>query len=310
MTITKKKTPRPGGVIEPNQSKQRKETIMNNTTSETQTCPRCLGPIEVHDDVKLAARSRATADRDIEICPSCGSDEAMRQHDTGVMVPVSEWPVEDPHEYHQPIQDTIRDGQVTSWLKNEYLPLRERETQPITGMNDPRVQALLEDPYHAAASSGLGFTRGFFEDLIEENPREAAEIYFLRHVEKPEPPLPMPAWAEHKEVLWGQYPEIGIVFTSPIRRAGNWQVSFERLDSIQILDDRTREPLDQAIVHEGPIQFEVSDGRNALLMESDISVIEQFAAAVDDAARHFARHLPREITRNTEPGAPSFEEGI
>jgi len=76
-----------------------------------QTCPRCRGPIEIviqgGTEIKLAAMSRATRERDIEICAPCGSDEAMRANAIGYIIPVAEWPVNDPHFYHQPVQDAI-----------------------------------------------------------------------------------------------------------------------------------------------------------------------------------------------------------
>lgn len=57
-----------------------------------EACPRCLGPLRafVHDS---GAGSRSTMDRDIAICGKCGSDEAVRQCQTGEIIPASEWPV-------------------------------------------------------------------------------------------------------------------------------------------------------------------------------------------------------------------------
>jgi hypothetical protein len=66
-----------------------------------------LGPIEIRNEVKLAAMSRTTPERDIEICSPCGSDEAMRANAIGYLIPVAEWPVVDPHAYHQPLQDAL-----------------------------------------------------------------------------------------------------------------------------------------------------------------------------------------------------------
>lgn len=42
-------------------------------------CPRCDGVIENHGGVVMAGTSRATSDRDIEICGPCCSDEALRE---------------------------------------------------------------------------------------------------------------------------------------------------------------------------------------------------------------------------------------
>lgn len=70
-----------------------------------EVCPRCTGPIEVRGDVVVAARSRATPERDIDVCGLCGSDEAM-----GGLVPVSRWPIQtpdDPHEFARPMQEQV-----------------------------------------------------------------------------------------------------------------------------------------------------------------------------------------------------------
>ncbi|WP_396646196.1 hypothetical protein [Microbacterium sp.] len=70
-------------------------------------CPRCTGPIEVRGDVVIAAASRATPERDIEICGLCGNDEAM-----GGLVAVASWPIqdpEDPHEFARPLQNQINE---------------------------------------------------------------------------------------------------------------------------------------------------------------------------------------------------------
>lgn len=50
-------------------------------------CPRCHGPIESHGPVVLAAGSRATPERDIDICAPCGADEVHN------LVRVAQWPV-------------------------------------------------------------------------------------------------------------------------------------------------------------------------------------------------------------------------
>lgn len=65
------------------------------------TCPRCHGgiPSNEHRGEWAGAASRAVPDRDIEICSACGSDEATREHQTGVMIPVAQWPVRDAHAY-------------------------------------------------------------------------------------------------------------------------------------------------------------------------------------------------------------------
>ena len=58
-------------------------------------CPRCLGPIPTaaSPGAYPGAASRATDDRDIEICSPCGSDEAMRQARHGYVLPVATWPL-------------------------------------------------------------------------------------------------------------------------------------------------------------------------------------------------------------------------
>lgn len=70
-------------------------------------CPRCEGPIEIRDGVKIAAGSRATADRDVDICGMCGTDEAIREQAGGGVIPVTGWPMHDPHEFAGPLQARV-----------------------------------------------------------------------------------------------------------------------------------------------------------------------------------------------------------
>lgn len=65
-------------------------------------CPRCGEAIQLAPDGSpFAAMSRATAERDIEICATCGSDEALRQAYEGLVIATDEWPVTDPHRFSQ-----------------------------------------------------------------------------------------------------------------------------------------------------------------------------------------------------------------
>lgn len=66
-------------------------------------CPRCSGPIEIADDVVFAAGSRATTEREIDICAPCGSDESF----PGRTIAPEHWPLADPHVRHREIQDAI-----------------------------------------------------------------------------------------------------------------------------------------------------------------------------------------------------------
>lgn len=63
--------------------------MMTNDTLAYVPCPRCLGVIE------NAGMSRATPDRDIEICGPCSSDEALREIAEEWVVPVADWPMVD-----------------------------------------------------------------------------------------------------------------------------------------------------------------------------------------------------------------------
>ncbi|MBT2394668.1 hypothetical protein [Streptomyces sp. ISL-100] len=51
-------------------------------------CPRCGGPLG-----ERPARSRLTADRDVFICTTCGTEEAVRQAHGQAPVPFGEWPL-------------------------------------------------------------------------------------------------------------------------------------------------------------------------------------------------------------------------
>ncbi|MFJ8628578.1 hypothetical protein ACIRD3_37845 [Kitasatospora sp. NPDC093550] len=51
-------------------------------------CPRCGGPLG-----ERPARSRLTADRDVLICTTCGTDEAVRDAQQQPPVPFGEWPL-------------------------------------------------------------------------------------------------------------------------------------------------------------------------------------------------------------------------
>ncbi|WP_188303173.1 hypothetical protein [Streptomyces sp. CBMA123] len=51
-------------------------------------CPRCGGPLG-----ERPAHSRLTTHRDILICTTCGTDEAVRQAQRQAPVPPGEWPL-------------------------------------------------------------------------------------------------------------------------------------------------------------------------------------------------------------------------
>lgn len=51
-------------------------------------CPRCGGPLG-----EQPARSRLTADRDVRICTTCGTDEAVREANRQAPVPFGDWPL-------------------------------------------------------------------------------------------------------------------------------------------------------------------------------------------------------------------------
>ena len=58
-------------------------------TAAIAQCPRCTGPY----DAATPARSRVTLQRDISICPPCGTDEAARDARGMSPVPPGEWPL-------------------------------------------------------------------------------------------------------------------------------------------------------------------------------------------------------------------------
>ncbi|MEU8887320.1 hypothetical protein [Streptomyces sp. NPDC048442] len=51
-------------------------------------CPRCGGPLG-----ERPARSRLTADREVFICTTCGTEEAVREAHGQAPVPFGEWPL-------------------------------------------------------------------------------------------------------------------------------------------------------------------------------------------------------------------------
>ncbi|GAA2242137.1 hypothetical protein GCM10010232_31510 [Streptomyces amakusaensis] len=51
-------------------------------------CPRCGGPLG-----DRPARSRLTIGRDVAICTTCGTDEAVREAAGLSPVPFGEWPL-------------------------------------------------------------------------------------------------------------------------------------------------------------------------------------------------------------------------
>lgn len=64
-------------------------------------CLRCGGPIPTAESPGAypGAVSRATPERDIEICSPCGTDEGVRQHMTGRVIPPARWPLAHPHAF-------------------------------------------------------------------------------------------------------------------------------------------------------------------------------------------------------------------
>lgn len=51
-------------------------------------CPRCGGPLG-----ERPARSRMTTSREVIICTTCGTDEAVRAANHQPPVPFGDWPV-------------------------------------------------------------------------------------------------------------------------------------------------------------------------------------------------------------------------
>ncbi|MFD9150360.1 hypothetical protein ACIPPN_21175 [Streptomyces diastaticus] len=51
-------------------------------------CPRCGGPLG-----EAPARSRLTTDREVLICTTCGTDEAVREATGRTPVPFGDWPL-------------------------------------------------------------------------------------------------------------------------------------------------------------------------------------------------------------------------
>ena len=51
-------------------------------------CPRCGGPLG-----ERPAHSRLTADREVFICTTCGTEEAVREAQGKAPVPFGEWPL-------------------------------------------------------------------------------------------------------------------------------------------------------------------------------------------------------------------------
>lgn len=68
-------------------------------------CPRCNGlvPSNLNPGAYPGAMSRATEYRDIEVCSRCGTDEAIRQVETGSVEMVANWPLINPHFYAERI---------------------------------------------------------------------------------------------------------------------------------------------------------------------------------------------------------------
>lgn len=69
----------------------------------TNMCPRCHGALITDDD--QGGASRATPDRDIDVCGPCCVDEAVRQTLGKGTVLVAQWPV---HEAHMTWADVPR----------------------------------------------------------------------------------------------------------------------------------------------------------------------------------------------------------
>lgn len=52
-------------------------------------CPRCGGPLG-----ERPARSRLTVDREVFICTTCGTEEAVQQATGKPPIPFGEWPID------------------------------------------------------------------------------------------------------------------------------------------------------------------------------------------------------------------------
>ncbi|MEV8370144.1 hypothetical protein [Microbacterium sp. NPDC064584] len=108
------------------------------------------------------------------------------------------------------------------------------EIEPITSVQDPRIEALL-------SVDGNVIDRSGFAGILDEGPQsqmDLATIYFQRFV-VPSIPLPVtpPSWSAHTQVLAGDWPNIDIEFRSFLIEMGKISAHWHHCIGITIDDD-------------------------------------------------------------------------
>lgn len=165
---------------------------------------------------------------------------------------------------------------INDW-QTEIKRLLETEAQPITDMQDPRVQVILRDGL--APERRQFVTPGDLERMIETDAEDLGLVYFRHHVEKSLPEHVAPAWASETVNLWAIYnPEPALIISdrSTVIGADGLTVQLER-DTYHLIE--TSE------IQAGPISMVLTSGRDVI----DISVsgdrLQLLSASIEQLAR-------------------------
>lgn len=139
---------------------------MNQTTATeattTEKCPRCSGPLRKFEEDQ-GALSRAA---DVTVCGRCGSDEAIRSHQTGRVVPPEEWPVDDAHKFAGPPPEIAKLlAELDAVPAGHYLTLGEdHPLYEAPGTRKVYADSRLRNPariHEALAANGVDGTHTF-----------------------------------------------------------------------------------------------------------------------------------------------------
>lgn len=205
-------------------------------------------------------------------------------------------------------QTTTFDTTVLAWVQAVAQIRDSIMSDRIISLDDPRAQQL------ASRWGSTNITQHFGDEAYE-----LEELHFEHFAEKPEYPLPRPAWADETEVFYEGFPAWPVLGVEHRAIAMldhlDLMVKVHSLDFVYMEDyverDGEHVPAGAVFVDGSPSLVINVGGHSIECPFTGTDDLFKMSAAIDDLARRIDRNQEAsELIRRTAPGAPTFEDGI